>query len=148
MLTVTGDTLAKYFGKENPPFSYHMKGFKYDETDTTVRADATLVGEPAFSTTATLTSPAGDYPVALSRGTLQADNYEFTFEPGLLTVKKLYHTITFETMGGTPIDPIQVEDGAKIPAVTTTKSGMIFIPGLVINLWKLFLILTPRSQHP
>ncbi|SDJ01445.1 polymorphic outer membrane protein repeat-containing protein [Pedobacter sp. ok626] len=126
MLTVTGDTLVKYFGKENPPFTYHMKGFKYEETDTTVRADATLVGEPAFSTTATLTSPAGDYPLTLSLGTLQADNYEFTFEPGLLTVKNLYHTITFETMGGTPIDPIQVEDGAKIPVVTTTKSGMIF----------------------
>ncbi|TKC63648.1 DUF1565 domain-containing protein [Pedobacter hiemivivus] len=126
MLTVSGDTLTKYFGKENPPFTYHMKGFKYEETDTTVRADATLQGEPAFSTTATLSSPAGDYPVTLSLGTLQADNYEFTFEPGLLTVKNLYHTITFETMGGTAIDPIQVEDGTKLPAVTTTKQGMIF----------------------
>ncbi|SMD11561.1 choice-of-anchor Q domain-containing protein [Pedobacter nyackensis] len=126
MLTVSGDTLTKYFGKENPPFTYHMKGFKYEETGTHVRADATLQGEPAFSTTATLSSPAGDYPVTLSVGTLQADNYEFTFEPGLLTVKNLYHTITFETMGGTTIDPIQVEDGAKLPAVTTTKAGMIF----------------------
>jgi predicted outer membrane repeat protein len=125
-LTVSGDTLMKYFGKVNPPFSYHMKGFKYGETDTTVRADATLQGEPAFSTAATLMSAAGDYPVTLSLGTLTADNYEFTFEPGLLIVKNLYHTITFNTMGGTSLDPIQVEDGNKLPAVTTTKSGMIF----------------------
>ncbi|WEK18236.1 MAG: Ig-like domain-containing protein [Candidatus Pedobacter colombiensis] len=126
MLTVSGDTLTRYFGKENPPFTYHMKGFKYEETDTLVRADATLEGEPAFSTAATLSSPAGDYPVMLSLGTLQADNYEFTFEPGLLTVKNLYHTITFETRGGTTIDPIKIADEAKLPIVTTTKAGMIF----------------------
>ncbi|EDM36289.1 hemagglutinin-related protein [Pedobacter sp. BAL39] len=126
MLTVSGDTLTKFVGKENPVFSYQMAGFKYEETETSVRAQAALQGEPAFSTTATLSSAAGNYPVTLSLGSLTADNYEFTFKPGMLTVKSLFHTITFETNGGTAVQSVQVEDGVKLPAVTTTKEGQLF----------------------
>jgi len=126
MLTVSGDTLTKFAGKENPVFSYQMAGFKYGETEISARAAAALQGEPVFSTAATLSSAAGNYPVILNLGSLTADNYEFTFKPGLLTVKSLFHTIIFETNGGTAVQSLQVEDGAKLQPVTTTKEGQIF----------------------
>lgn len=126
LLSIFGDTLTRYFGKENPKFTYQISGFKYGETDTTARADGTLQGEPAFITSAILSSPAGEYPVALSTGTLQADNYEFTFAPGLLRVSNLNHTVSFETMGGTALAALQVADGTKLPMVSTTKAGMVF----------------------
>jgi predicted outer membrane repeat protein len=126
VLALSGDTLTRYFAKENPKFTYQISGFKYGETDTTARADGTLQGEPAFNTSAVLSSPAGEYPIALSTGTLQADNYDFTFSAGLLSVKNLNHTVNFETMGGASLASVQVADGTKLPVVNTTKAGMVF----------------------
>lgn len=123
LLTVTGDNLTRLTEFENPVLTYHLSGFKYDEVDTILRESGNLRGEPALSTTATIASEPGVYPVTVAIGDLQADNYEFTFEPGSLTVNSRFHIITWDTKGGTVVAPVQVEDQAKVTPATTTKDG-------------------------
>src|SRR5262249_53756537 len=46
-----------------------------------------VTGAPAETTTATLDSLAGTYPIMITQGTLAAANYTFTFVNGTLTVQ-------------------------------------------------------------
>jgi len=126
LLKVYGDTLTRLFAEENPVFTYHMSGFKYAETETTLRDNNSLQGMPVFSTTATVTTEPGQYPVVVAAGDLQADHYDFSFENGLLIVKSLNHIITWNTMGGTEILPLTVKDQEKAVAPLTTKDGVVF----------------------
>jgi hypothetical protein len=57
---------------------------------------AVLSGAPAFSTTATTSSPAGLYPITVSQGTLTAANYTFNFVNGTLSVLQA-PTVTLTT---------------------------------------------------
>ena len=43
-------------------------------------------GTPSLSTTATIVSPNGQYPIAITAGTLSAANYDFITVGGILTV--------------------------------------------------------------
>ncbi|HMD70337.1 MAG TPA: MBG domain-containing protein [Bryobacteraceae bacterium] len=43
-------------------------------------------GSPALSTTATASSPPGNYPIAVSQGALASSLYTFSFVPGVLSV--------------------------------------------------------------
>lgn len=45
-----------------------------------------LQGSPALTTSATPTSPPGSYSIVVAQGTLSAQNYNFTFINGTLTV--------------------------------------------------------------
>lgn len=126
LLKVYGDTLTRLFGEENPVFTYRMSGFKYAETEAILRANNSLQGMPALIMTAVLTTEPGQYPVLAAAGDLQADNYEFSFENGLLIVKSLNHTITWDTKGGTAILPLIVKDQEKATAPLTTKEGVVF----------------------
>ncbi|WP_342329917.1 putative Ig domain-containing protein [Pedobacter sp. FW305-3-2-15-E-R2A2] len=126
LLTVYGDSLKRFFGQENPTFSHEMKGFKYGETETGLRAVAKIQGMPAYNTTATISSLPGTYPVVLSLAELQADNYDFSFEPGLLTIVRQFHTLTWDTRGGTLIAPMEVEDQAIVTPQLSTKEGTVF----------------------
>src|SRR5262249_48962875 len=45
-------------------------------------------GSPSLTTTATDTSPGGNYPIVVSQGTLSAANYTFAFKNGTLTVEE------------------------------------------------------------
>jgi uncharacterized repeat protein (TIGR02543 family) len=126
MLTVYGDSLKRFYGQENPTFSHEMKGFKYGETETGLRAIAKIQGMPAYNTTAIISSLPGTYPVLLSLAELQADNYDFSFEPGLLTIVRQFHTLTWDTRGGTLIAPMEVEDQAIVTPPQSTKEGAVF----------------------
>ncbi|MCX2482583.1 Ig-like domain-containing protein [Pedobacter sp. MR2016-24] len=126
LLLVSGDSLLRYTGVENPPLTYQISGFKYEETDSLLRADGGLSGTPALSTTATMSSIAGLYQVLVEAGDLDAINYDFDFVPGLLTLKSNFHTVTWDTKGGTAIAPMEVEDGTTITPAVTTKDGVVF----------------------
>jgi Bacterial Ig-like domain (group 3)/MBG domain (YGX type)/FG-GAP-like repeat len=88
-LTITVANASRLFGQGNPAFSYTISG-------TLVNGDtyATAVtGVPVFSTTGTVTSPVGTYPISLTGG-LNSLNYAIAFVNGSLTVSKGTPSVT------------------------------------------------------
>ncbi len=87
-LTVTANNATRVYGAANPTFTAAITGF--------VNGDSTsaITGSPAFSTTATATSPVGSYPITPALGTLAATNYAFAFVNGTLTVSPATLTVT------------------------------------------------------
>ena len=79
-LTVTANDLTRPPGEANPPLTYTFSGLVNGDTASVVS------GTPILSTTATILSPAGQYPITIAVGTLSAANYDFTTVGGTLTV--------------------------------------------------------------
>jgi hypothetical protein len=80
ILTVTANNASRVAGVANPTFTASYSGFVNGDTA------AVLGGSPSLTTTATVSSPAGTYPITPSAGTLSAANYAFSFVNGTLTV--------------------------------------------------------------
>jgi hypothetical protein len=83
VLTVTANNASRNFGAPNPSFTASYSGFVNGETS------SVLNGSPSLTTTATINSPAGSYPIIAAQGTLSAANYSFSFVNGTLTVNSL-----------------------------------------------------------
>jgi hypothetical protein len=79
-LTVTPNNQSIISGSVLPSLSATITGFVNGDTQPVV------TGQPALTTTATSSSPAGSYPIVATLGTLAAANYSFTFGTGTLTV--------------------------------------------------------------
>ena len=79
-LTVTADDLTRPQGEVNPPLTYTLSGLVNGDTASVVS------GAPSLSTTATINSASGQYPIAIAVGTLSASNYDFITVGGTLTV--------------------------------------------------------------
>lgn len=75
-LIVTAPTLSREFGTDNPPLSATFTGFVNGEDV------SGLSGTLSVSTTATVTSPVGAYPISVSGVT--SPNYEIGFVTGTL----------------------------------------------------------------
>lgn len=80
-LRVTADDHIRAYGTPNPPLSFSYSGF-IPADNTTV-----LTSLPVASTTATINSAPGDYPITLAGGS--ADNYAFSFVAGKLTIQQI-----------------------------------------------------------
>jgi hypothetical protein len=93
ILTVTPDPQTLPFGTANPAFTYAISGFINNQT----LATALVTGAPACTTTATIFSPAGTYPITCSIGTLTSPFYSFTFVPGTLTIVHGASSVTLST---------------------------------------------------
>ena len=81
-LTVKADNIARAFGDPNPTLTATYGGFKNGETLPT----SGVTGTPDLSTTATVSSSVGNYPITAAAGSLAATNYQFNFADGTLTV--------------------------------------------------------------
>ena len=85
-LGIIPDNLSRAVGQANPPLTYTFTGFVNGENATS----AGITGSANLATTATTSSPAGDYPITVTNaGTLAAANYHFPsagFGTGTLTV--------------------------------------------------------------
>jgi hypothetical protein len=94
ILTVTPQSTSRNFGTANPAFTYAVTGFVNGDTG------AVLTGAPTLSTTATLNSPAGVYPITATQATLSAPStYSFSFASASLTVNGgAAQTITFAAL--------------------------------------------------
>jgi hypothetical protein len=85
-LTMTADNKTRVDNTWNPTLTYTTTGFVNGD------AAAVLNGGPSISTTATASSPAGDYPITLASVTNEngtypsAANYTISFVPGTLTI--------------------------------------------------------------
>jgi len=124
-LTVTGDNVSRLAMSPNPAFTYHIEGFVYEETEAVSREEGGLSGDPLLSTVATEASDAGTYPITPEVGELTATNYDFIFVPGVLTVNSRFHTVSWNTAEGTPIEASQVEDGELIAPAVSTREGYV-----------------------
>ncbi len=80
-LTVTADSYERYYGEENPTFTISYSGFVNGEGKSALK---TL---PTAQCTTTKDSNAGTYAITVSGGS--ADNYNFTYQNGKLTIKPI-----------------------------------------------------------
>ncbi len=92
-LVVAADTKSRPFGLPNPALTTTISGFVSGQT----LATSGITGSPACTTTATLASPAGTYPITCAIGTLTSAAYLFAFAPGTLTVVRGTSSVTLST---------------------------------------------------
>jgi hypothetical protein len=103
-LTVTANGQSRLFGHANPPLTYALTGFVGGDPS------AVVSGTAACSTAATPSSPAGDYPITCTAGSLAAPGYVFeTFVAGTLTVSYSKPCLTGASAG-----PLRVASGEAV----------------------------------
>ncbi|MCU0457074.1 MAG: gliding motility-associated C-terminal domain-containing protein [Bacteroidales bacterium] len=113
-LTFTMENEIKPYLADIPVFLWLISGFLNGDDQTDIN---TL---PIVSTTATTSSPVGDYPITLSGG---SDNsYNFIFVDGTLTITKIDQAITFT---GFP-EKILEKDTYNLEASSTSGLPVLF----------------------
>ncbi|MEB2786752.1 MBG domain-containing protein, partial [Algoriphagus persicinus] len=105
-VTITADDKSKTYGEANPTLTFTYTGL--------TNGDAKVATEPSISTTATQSSNAGVYPIALGGGS--DDNYTITLVSGTLTVGKKAVTITADDKSKTY--------GEENPTLTFSYTGL------------------------
>ena len=116
-LTVTADPASMTYGDSLPTFTASYNGFVNGD------GQGVLSGSPSLTTTATSTSPVGNYTITAAQGTLLAANYTFTFVNGTLTINQRNASVTPNAAGKTY--------GDSDPTFTGTLSG--FLPALIMS---------------
>ncbi|WKZ60950.1 MAG: MBG domain-containing protein [Cyclobacteriaceae bacterium] len=107
VLTATAANASRTYGAANPTFTITYTGFVNSE-------DATVIDVlPVASTTATVNSATGTYPITLSGGT--DNNYSFSFVSGTLTITKATLIATAENASR--------EFGVANPTFTISYTG-------------------------
>ncbi|WP_194383032.1 MBG domain-containing protein, partial [Belliella aquatica] len=106
-LTITADDKDKVYGSENPSLTFTYVGL--------VNGDTKVVTVPSISTTATLSSGVGTYPITLTGGF--DPNYDISLVDGVLEVTKASLTITAD-------DKDKVY-GSENPSLTFTYVGLV-----------------------
>jgi gliding motility-associated-like protein len=109
-LTVTADNQSKAYGANNPALTVSYSGFVNGDTQNSLTTQATA------TTTATVASPVGSYPINVTGGAVDP-NYTFTYVAGTLTVGKATLTVT--------ADNSSKVYGAANPAFTVSYSGFM-----------------------
>ncbi|MCH7411547.1 gliding motility-associated C-terminal domain-containing protein, partial [Belliella sp. DSM 111904] len=107
LVTITAEDKTKVYGTANPTLTFSYDGL--------VNGDTKVATEPSISTTATVSSGVGTYPINLTGGS--DVNYDITLVAGELDVTKAAVTIT-------AVDKDKVY-GSENPALTFTYSGLV-----------------------
>ena len=121
-VTITAKSYSRKYGEANPTFEYTSEG-------------ATLTGTPEITCEATATSPVGEYPIVISKGTVA--NYNDHYVNGVLTITKAPLTITAKSYNikqGDALPTFEAEYAgfknnetdavlAKKPTITTTATS-------------------------
>src|SRR5262249_44517580 len=85
---LTAIDASRVYGAANPTFTSTVTGFVNGDTA------GVLSGAAALTTTATVNSGVGTYPIMAGVGTLSAANYTFGFKNGTLKVTPTTLTVT------------------------------------------------------
>jgi hypothetical protein len=120
-LLISANNVSKSVGADNPALTFSYSGFVNGETA------AVLSGSPSLSTTATVSSPAGNYPITVSQGTLAAANYSFTMVNGTLAV------VAPPTVILTSTAVLSKVAGGYQARITITNSGTGTANGVQLN---------------
>jgi gliding motility-associated-like protein len=78
-LTITADNKTRPFGTDNPPLTVTYTGFVNND------GAAQLTALPGVTTTATISSAVGQYPINVDNNAASPD-YLFKYNPGILTI--------------------------------------------------------------
>jgi sugar lactone lactonase YvrE len=114
-LTVTVLDASRQYGQPNPPFSSTTHVTLNGVTQIgTLNGDAINI---TYSTSATVTSPVGAYPINATVSGAPAENYLITVIPGTLTVTQAHLTVVV----GNATRPY----GAPNPTFSSTVSGAL-----------------------
>ena len=111
VLTVTPAPASMVYGGAMPQFAFSARGFVNGDTASVIS------GTPTYATSASAASPAGNYAVSVTAGTLTATNYAFAFVSGTITVNKAVLTVT--------ADPMTMTYGSTPPAYTYHLTGFV-----------------------
>lgn len=125
-LTVQSLNALRAPNTANPdPFPYRITGYQNGET----LATSGVTGTPDLTTTATLSSPAGDYPITCALGSLDAANYSFTLQNATLTVAEVADTfsVSFYGYGALPTD--EAKANVLVPTGVPAGFGDWFTSG-------------------
>ena len=104
-LTISAGNYSKKQGEAMPVFKASYVGFKNGETE------SVLTKQPVFSCDATESSAPADY--AVSVGGAEAENYEISYEQGILTVTEM-------------AKPVISTDNATLRITTDTENAIIY----------------------
>ena len=99
-VVVTAKSYTREYGEANPTFEYTVEG-------------AELEGSPEIICEATATSPVGEYPIIIKKGTVA--NFNDTYINGVLTITKAPLTITAGNY--------TMKQGEAMPEFTLTYAG-------------------------
>ncbi|RBL88352.1 MBG domain-containing protein [Chitinophaga flava] len=110
LLTITADNQSRIFGDPNPPLHASYSGF-------VGRDDETVLTTPVqLNTTATVSSPAGNYPITASGAT--AKNYDIRFTDGILSIGLAGQSIHFTAL------PTKLSTDPVFTLTATASSGL------------------------
>jgi hypothetical protein len=123
LLNVKADDLTLVWGQTIPPLTWTPSGFVNGDS-----ALSALTGAPQLQTSAVSDWAPGVYPIRISKGSLAAANYGFTFQNGTLTIQPLGVTVapTFTPAAGTysGAQTVQIGDAmAPLPVYYTTDGS-------------------------
>jgi hypothetical protein len=114
-LTVTAENKGHQYSDPNPALTHVITGFVNGE----VEGEGVLTGEPDCTTTATQFSSAAIYPITCTIGSLEANNYGFSFVAGTMTVTRenvaiAYTGYNFVFTAGPTISTAPISLSAKL----------------------------------
>jgi len=117
-LTVTADDKTRAYGTANPPLTATITGFVNGDPGTVV------TGSPALTTSATVDSPPGSYPISVDTAGLTAANYSFVGVAGTLLIGHTPTTTTLTAPASAAFgSPVTVT--ATVHAATGTPTGSV-----------------------
>ena len=99
-ITIIAKSYTREYGEANPTFEFISEGEE-------------LVGTPVITCEATATSPVGEYPIVISKGSMTNDNG--TFVNGVLTITKAPLTIAAKSYS--------IKQGKDLPQYELEYSG-------------------------
>jgi MBG domain (YGX type)/Bacterial Ig-like domain (group 3)/Beta-propeller repeat len=126
-LTFTANNATATYDQPLPQFFFTINGLVNGD------GPSVLSGAPTLSTTATVGSPVGKYPIVVGPGTLAAANYTFAFVDGTLTINPEPQTITYHpqppatVIWGQPPITLSAYSTCHLPVTFSVASG----PGVV-----------------
>ncbi len=116
VLTVTANDLSRFYGSVDPELSASFSGFLPGD------GVADLSGAPLLTTLADSTSNVGQFAINAAQGSLLSEQgYQFTFNPGQLTIAPRPITVTANNLG-------RVYGNAN-PALTFTVGDLGLVNG-------------------
>ncbi len=95
-LIAKANDVAKVYGEANPALTISYSGFAFNESQNNI-------SPPIASTTATVNSGVGSYPIILSGG--NSNNYSLVYGQGSLTIGKKTLDVTADNKAKGPGDP-------------------------------------------
>ena len=109
-LTVSTKDYTRAYNEENPSFELSYIGFVNSEDE------KVLLSKPKATTDATSSSDVGTYSITIGDGV--AENYDFNYVNGKLTIEKAYQTLTWDQV----LSDVKQYDQVELTA--TASSGL------------------------